>query len=267
MSVSKSALETWFRCNRAYKYTYIDGYQGKEQSREQAFGIAGHARLETTLLGLEAGPAETLPDLDQCKLDVLLKHSTNQLPVEVRSVEFAWNLETLCHGVFDAVDVVGTNTNVWEHKFTTTDFSSEWNESYWEKLRTDWQTGLYQLAAKHIYGGDVQVIYNVYRIPALKPRKNEDLSDYAARLAEDIQADPSRYYQQARIKWTDQQLEVLRQDVLDAKFSMALLSMNNANYPRSRKCFEYKRRCEFYDTCFGGVPLAENSLLQPRTKR
>lgn len=266
MALSKSAVELFHRCNRAYRYVYVDGYEGVGQGREQAFGIAGHTVLESMLKGETPDWSRVdLEGTDKDKLAKLLGRCPSPLP-QMLHVEHPFNLGDV-KGIMDAVELHEGKYTVWEHKFTKTDFNSEWGQTYWDKLRVDWQVGLYQLAARRLFNtSDVEVMYNVYRIPQQKQKRGEGTSEYLQRIGEEIDADPSKYYARARIKWSDASLAELSED-LKQTTARVYGSKSSDKFPRSRRCFEWGRRCEFYATCFEGEPLTNEKLYQVRKPR
>lgn len=265
--LSKSAIELWYRCNRAWKYAYVDGVEPLGTSPEQAFGIAGHLALELKLKDHTDGiPKGDLTDLQYKQLQVLMEHDPGPYP-RMTAVELGFGLSEApaIKGYFDAVESSVNHVDVWEMKFTRTDFSSDWNAAYWEKLaKSDIQVGLYQIAARRLYGtANVTVIYNVFRIPQLKRRRTEELDEYGARLAEDIIATPERYYQRARVRWSEAALAALETDINDTAASIA----SSKCYPRSRRCFEFGKRCGYYSACLEGKPITDASLYRIRVRR
>jgi hypothetical protein len=128
-----------------------------------------------------------------------------------------WNVA----GKIDAIVELGDGrVAVMEHKTTSEDIQNP-TADYWARLRLDQQISLYVIAARNM-GFDVStVLYNVIRKPGIRPLKatpeasrkykadgtlyanqraaDESVDEYAARLAEYIQEDPTSIFQRREI--------------------------------------------------------------------
>ncbi len=271
MSLSQSAIQTWFSCPRKWKYTYVDSVESiQPPSKEQRFGIGFHKLLEQhwlsqpedwTAVELEAGEKSSAAAL-------LAKYKElYPVPAEVLGAEVPWRVPGIGHGIFDAVYRDGDTVTVVEHKTTKSDFTSEWGVPYWDKVRTDWQVGIYQLAARDVYGtSNVQVLYDVIRVPQLRQKKNEDTAGLRQRIALDIEDHTDAYFGQGLVKWSDAALQELRSDLSDVSMAVAVAT-ESGRYPRSRKCYEYQRECEWHPVCFKGASLQDEKLYQVRSRR
>jgi hypothetical protein len=276
--LSKSSIELWYRCPKAWQYAYVDGYEPLYKSREMRLGLAGHAWLESYFKGSDKPDIYAcfrpfdLEGADAFKLRTLLEHWTG-VPSrrQLLGVEHPFELPEIgMKGVFDAVEELKENDlrciRAWEHKFTSSDHSVD--TEYWDRLRTDWQAGAYQVALRQLYPGydRYYVHYNVFRIPQLRQLKNEDQTGYSARIEADIVSNPGRYYGQCAVSWSDESLARLENDFRETAAMMALAKAQGL-YPRSRKCREFRKPCDYTPVCFKGEPLTNESLYQVRTRR
>jgi len=139
---------------------------------------------------------------------------------------------------------------------------------YWERTGTDLQVGLYQLAAMDVLGlKDVQVMYNVVRIPQQRKGRNESLDSYLKRIDADLAENPSSYFKRALISWSDSDLEELKEDL----YTVSQDIWNNKQvdtWPRNRSaCFEWKRKCPYYAACHEGKSINDETLYQVRARR
>lgn len=242
----------------------MDGYESAIASKEQAFGNAAHTALEAILARKPVDwAALELPDNEKAKLKVLLDgwQENVELP-EVQAIELPFECEPV-KGIFDAVQLTADEVIIWEHKTTKSDLDSDW---YWDKLRTDWQVALYGYAATKLYSRPTRIVYNVLRVPQLRLKRGESEQELLERIRADIKESPSRYYRQATIRLSDSSLARVEQDLAEASRQIDAAKAASL-YPRSRKCFEFMRRCEWYQKCFEGAELSDERLYRVRTRR
>lgn len=269
MLLSKSAIETWQRCRKEYKFRYIDEREsrGDHSTWEQRLGLAGHSWLEayykapvgesfsweSPLKGMEH---ERLSRI--CKAYAAVWGSDGLRPTEV---EVPFEVSPV-RGILDGLTVTPTKTYIWEHKFTTTDVLN--NPWYWEKLAHDWQVGLYQRAIRARTGGDISVVYNVIRVPMIRQRKNESEPEFLDRFSETLESEPEKYFFRKHVSWSEEELDYLEQDLAAVVGEISAAT----GFAGSRgNCFAFRRRCEYYGVCFSGESISDASLYQIRQKR
>ncbi len=266
-SISKSSIETYFQCQQKWNYTYVKGIEpATSQSKDQRFGSGVHKALEYLWNGRDVDwAAIDLDGGDKLAASAILSgYAVRYLvPPDVIGAEIPFNLKHI-HGIFDAVYRDGDKVIVVEHKTTKTDFSSEWNASYWEKLRFDWQVGFYQLAAREVYQTDkVSILYDVLRTPQLRQKKGEASAEFQERLRQDIAEQPDRYFARAEIVWSDSALRDLEEDIKATVNAIAF----ETSVKKSRRCYEYNQPCGFIPVCFSGASLQDEKLYRIREKR
>lgn len=257
--LSKTALETYATCQRKYKYRFIDNVAPKDaESPEMRFGTAFHGLLEQHLLGKEAQAKDA-------KMALLFDAYKSVYPVMKETVvavekQVTVTIDGVNFGVtFDALVEDKNFLYVMEHKTTKSDVED--NSFYWDKLQHDWQVGLYQLVAQHLYPEkQVAVLYNVIRVPQIRQKNSETLEEFYSRMAEDLSSRPSHYFHRAYLRWSKAQLQNLREDLAEHGKQIDWQTTSSW-FPKSRRgCFDYRRVCEYYKTCFEDVPLTDESL-------
>jgi hypothetical protein len=275
MAYSQSSIKTWFQCPRLWRYTYVDGVEPvAPPSREQRFGTAFHKLLENLWTDEPAIRDEIdLPSTDKflalTLIEAYQRRYTLPKQADMLGAEVPFQIGE-SKGVFDGVFRRRPGISVVEHKTTSSDFSVD--DVYWERVKQDWQVGIYQLAARELYQtDDVEVLYDVIRVPQQRQKRGESPVDLRQRIAEDIAENPDRYFGQARIRWSDQSLQRLQEDLHAVKyqidFAKSSFEATDGSYPRSRKCHEYRRPCAFIPVCFGDSKLSDERLYQPRSKK
>lgn len=145
--------------------------------------------------------------------------------------------------------------SVMEHK--TTSDKIDFQSCYWDRLRMDHQISIYMIAAREL-GHDAEAIYyDVIKKPQIKPRikdrktkERESISEYAARLLNDISENPTKYYARREIPRIRADIEEQRNDLWSA--AKAILSMRKHGFYRNTKeCFS-PWRCTYFDLCACG---------------
>lgn len=269
MSNSKSGIELYHQCKRAYKYTYIDGYETTHRSPEQAVGLAVHRGLQDTWMGnpidAAAVTSECTSPMQAATALAMLRNVPTEPLVGLEGTEIPFKVDRLgVHGIFDGIKITDTEVCIVEHKTTRSDLD---DGMYWERVKTDWQVGIYLLAAEFTFGKPAYMLYNVMRVPGLRHRRGESDSELLARIETELSDNPEKYYRQARITWKQESLARLEADLLDTEAAIKQ-SRRTQSWPRSRRCFPFPRqRCGFYPVCFEGAELADNAVYQIRRAR
>lgn len=186
IKLSHSRTETARRCLAQYRFRYVLGLRRADDDDARVRGNAIHAALAVWHRGgtqdeaIQAATTELvgLPTLTVTTTITLLLgyfRFTAPLPCEATEREFDMplvNPETgaasrtfTITGILDGI----RPDYVVESKSTTQDIAP--GSDYWKRLAIDPQVSLYTLAARHM-GHDVRgVIYNVLRMPTIRPRQ------------------------------------------------------------------------------------------------
>lgn len=267
LSLSQSSIQTWNRCKKLWSYTYVHSLEPNQSpSKEQRVGTGIHKLLEFYYARQEVdwGQVDLEGDEKSAAAALLLKYQ-ELYPMDeslTYTAELPFKLDAV-HGIFDVVHQEPSGRVViTEHKSTRSDFSAD--EVYFDRVKISWQAGIYQLAARELYKtDDVVVLWDVIRVPQLRQKKGESSSDFRLRVAEDIDNNTERYFGQALIKWSDESLARLKDDLSEIE-----LEIQHGAYPRNRSaCFDYRSKCGFHGTCFGDAPLTDERLYVPRKRK
>lgn len=178
-------------------------------------------------------------------------------------------------GKIDAIVATATGTTaVMEHKTTSEDISP--TSDYWARLNVDQQITGYMVAARHL-GFEVQsVIYDVIRKPGKQPLRatpvekrkytkegtlyanqrehDETPAEYGARIAADIQADPTAYYVRREITRTERDLDEFKSE-LYMTAEMIREAVRKVRHPRNTSACTTYGRCPYLDVCYLGLDI------------
>lgn len=178
-----------------------------------------------------------------------------------------------------------------ERKSTTSDIDP--GSDYWPQLLLDPQISIYIHSAKWIGVHADGVLYDVLRVPNLRPymatpvesrkytkatdkepsrlyakqrESDESAEDYGARCLAAITKEPARYYQQ-------QIVVRLEKEKLEAQYDawQTATAIRDARrlkvWPRNPdSCRQYGRRCEFFNVCTGRASLDDPIFYERRAK-
>lgn len=273
--LSKSAIETWYSCPRKYRYLYVDRYESVYKPRETEIGVVGHTVMETlldptTTKEIDDVDLSSLLPVDQRKLKLLYEKWLEYVyvPQNISHLELKFECDKYgLKGIFDGIaqdDDTGHIT-ILEHKFTKTDISrSDW---WWDQWLTSWQVGAYQLAAMDLFDcPSVAVWLNAIRVPQLRQGRSESDDEYIVRCEEHIEDNPGNYFIQKTYAWSAEELKAMEKDLAQTITAISD-AHKHGEFPKSRNCFAYGRKCEFYPVCFEQASLQDNKLYQIRTKK
>ncbi len=207
-------------------------------------------------------------------LHVELEFSVPIRPTEkrfkFRGFEFAGKIDAI---VAKDSGVLG----VMEHKTTSDDIGPM--SDYWARLNVDQQITGYMVAARHL-GFEVQsVIYDVIRKPSLRPLRatpvdkrkytkdgtlyanqrdvDETPAEYGARIAADIQADPTAYYVRREVTRTERDLEDFKSE-LYMTAEMIREARRKERHPRNTAACVGFGRCPYLDVCYLGLDIGND---------
>lgn len=169
-----------------------------------------------------------------------------------------------------------------EHKTTSDDIGV--GSVYWRKLLLDPQVSTYYAGAKSL-GHEVDgCVYDVIRKPGLRPFKatpadvrkytkdgrlyanqhdlDETAEEYAARLVEEVGANPDKYYQRGNVVRLEAEEREAQQDTWD----LARMMRENVlveRYPRNTDaCTRYGRVCPYFAVCTNTATLEDPALFE-----
>ena len=130
-------------------------------------------------------------------------------------------------------------------------------------LGMDSQISMYFDGAKAL-GHDVAgCIYDVIGKPKLRGKVGETGDQLAARIGQEIIADPAKYYQRTEVVRFDRELDESRADI-----SGTVRLMRTGHAPRNvDACFKYGfgKPCPFADVCGGGAFIEDETKFYKLT--
>ena len=306
MILRSSTVAKFFECPKAYQYLYEDCYTSLDVAVPLVSGLAFHGGLE--LRGQGKTRTECLTRLKKLAkplrwekastLEVLFlfyweAHAAEEYVYE--GVEVPWSLEigdVTLRGKFDGLvrDKAG---NLWimEHKTTTASDIDDPYGKYWTSKEMNLQIDLYLMAAKAT-GLDVKgVVYDVARIPKLKPLKatpkdklkyykrkcaggnvgdlhkdcrlkDESMLEFSARTQEYFINNRCSILSRKLIHAEDRDLEATKEDMLAA----ATLIKTKARPRNTSSCYNWGRECDFRPVCRKETSLTNTDLYKINPK-
>lgn len=160
-------------------------------------------------------------------------------------------------GKIDAVYELPTGeVAVVETKTTREDIGA--NSDYWRRLNIDRQISWYVIGARELGYPATTVVYDVARVPGLRPRllsrkkdndgARESVEQYAARVMEDIGNKPDWYYARHEIPRLDSELADVKEEM--ANHYRALRYYQKAGrWPRNADACLRWGRCPYFGPC------------------
>lgn len=266
MILSKSGIGTFFECPLKFYYSRVLDVEptAEAEGRMQHLGKVWGSILDYHWTRQEI-PWSTL-DVNEYDREILKAiyrgylraWSHEPMPDHVDpEVEFDIP-EYGIRGRFDKLVHTPGQVTIIEHKLTTTDF--RFRTHFTDKVAYDWQVGLYQLAAKHMFPGQkVSLVYDVARMPGNRPRRGEDPEVFGSRIGAQLD------YHLQTVQWSEDQFDRLRSDLSDIHRSLAVCQRENL-WPRSRDCHRWGRTCEYYDVCHGDAQIDDERLYNIRKR-
>lgn len=183
--VTNSAMATYRRCQREYRYAYVEGYRSTAETRALRFGTAWHVGLEVLFKGGElvdaqAAACAAIDDAyDGATLRALLsgyvarwgdEYMDSVVAVESEFRSPLVNPET---GAASRTFQLGGKIDVLlrdgliEHKTASRDIG--FGSTYWHRLSMDGQVSTYFAGARALGVEPQRCIYDVVKKPGLRP--------------------------------------------------------------------------------------------------
>lgn len=258
-SVSVSELAVSERCPREWYYAYSLRLRPRTETRSQARGHAIHAAIAAWHAGAPPLVAADDPyDAARWTAMVATYAATVQraptqraeVPIDAASIGHGVRL----HGVVDALD----DDVLVERKTTSDDISI--GSAYWRRLRLDPQIHLYAHAT-----GRWQVRYEVLRVPAHRPSKDETAEGFGTRVAAAISIEPERYVASADITLRGVDVEAARADAVAVARRIRANAKLGARAPRhTSQCVRHHTLCSYHDVCSGIASIFDAMRFERR---
>jgi len=267
---SHSELAAWRRCEREHHYSYVlRRMKRAPDAKTLTKGKSAHGYLGSYHLGVD----RKLPEQPDIRALVRAYEAywtdpksgrDRMFQCERTDVFFSVPLgDVTIVGEFDGVGIrLDTGKKcIIEHKTTSEDISL--GSSYWRKVSlTDPQVSFYLEASKFRGWGHTEVLYDVLRKPAQKPRKNETEQDFENRILSDIAEEPERYFQRATVVRLEHEAEEHKEDVRKTVYLMRAMRALGGLPPRNvDSCFKWGRPCQFWAVCAEGASIDDDFLF------
>lgn len=253
-----SEIRTFQRCPREWEFAYRMRRVPLLQPEALTRGTAVHRWLNAWWMGQQVLPdvLPVDPIARACCLGYAARYERPHLAHVRVEVPFLLTIEGVdCAGTVDAEGWDAGKLIVVEHKTTTADISP--GSSYWSEVVTcSVQHSLYLEAYK-----GATILHDVIRKPALrklragKPNEETD-EELVARCLAAMAEEPEKYFARAMIVRLDSEREAFARDV-----RLVDELRRREEHPRNASsCFSFGRRCGYWDTCWGAVPITDDSV-------
>lgn len=299
--LTNSQRNTFARCHRAYKFSYVDLMRPVATKDALAFGTAFHALLEQywsgkeivlegddtdytfwTLKALIHGYIDKWQVSDSDKYEHVAAEVGFEAPLmnpETGGVSKTWVLA----GKIDAIarEKATGKLVIVEHKTTGQDIGP--GSDYWRKIPIDGQVSGYYVGAQ-ANGYEVSnCLYDVIRKPTIKPLKatppekrkyNKDGS--LSKTCRELDETPQEWYERLKADIAERpdyyyaRLEVARSegDLMEYLFDMWAVGREISDAERldrwsrnPQSCSVYGT-CEYFDVCTGCASLDDVTLFR-----
>lgn len=282
-TITASAITKYLACQRAYYYRNEMGLQTVETSDALSFGRAYHAALESRNKGLTAEQAvvagvtalgdnggnneQSVATLSGLVHGYFARYKNDVPMVTRQEIRFEHKIGKngfRAAGVIDGLTELDCAYTLLEYK--TTSQAIDTDSDYWVRLRSNIQINQYVDALVTLGYPVREIVYDVTRKPSIRPKQNETLEDYSARLFEDCAARPDFYFAQRRVSVLSDDLERFRTSRREICYQIA------ANRKRQKRaatkaspwlCCNQQitcNSCEFKVFCLHGMEATESEI-------
>jgi hypothetical protein len=276
--ITQSLLAGWVNCRQWAKF-YLEGWETPGSKEALEFGNLFHWLLEQAYYDIQQG--NDLVPLNVCTQDYVETESNlfNGMDLQTQEkilalAEALWpmywkiyakdlNREWLAvEGTFD-VDwngfrlrgkrdgvFVGKHKKPWLLETKTTGRIDEGTLDL--TLGFDFQNQYYITTAEEEQCADIfGVMYNVIQRSALRQKKAETFPDYCQRMAEDIQADPKKYFKRIELVYTKDQKERFKEELKVKLYEFRAWTEDKTGYmtyKNERACVG-RWNCQYLQAC------------------
>lgn len=294
--LTNSQLTTFRRCQREHHYAYQLGYRATEDAEALRFGTLIHQGLEAWWMGLGLETALALAvngavdEYEAAKVRVLLtgydaRWSGERFEVAAVERQFRAPLVNPETGAPSRTYDLGGKLDVLlargivEHKTTSEEVGI--GSMYWRRLALNSQVSTYYAGAKSL-GHEVDAcVYDVIRKPSIRPLKatpaesrkytkdgrlyaaqrehDETPAEYAARLTDEVAANPDKYYQRGEVVRLESEEREAAFDVWQLARAMREAELAGRAPRNTDACMRYGKVCPFFDVCSGVASLEDKS--------
>ncbi len=269
LTVSHSELRTFLACPTKHRFSYL---LRRESTAPRADALTKGGQIDVACAALVFGgpaPEPTWPDDPAIRAlvrawDQYWPHA--EFLAEEHHVKFRFELSPGLEliGEFDAIGTYQGRRVILERKSSSEDISP--GSSYWQRVElSDAQVSLYLLAADRLGLGITEILYDVLRKPALRPKKGETPEAFEQRCLETIAETPEHYFQRKILTRLEPERAAHVRDVHGTVRLMQAAAFLGEDTPRNTgSCWAFGRPCEFFPVCGLGASIDDPELFRAR---
>lgn len=299
--LTNSAMRTMRRCAREYYHAFVLGYRPTGEDAEALrFGSLIHHGLELFYKGedleviLEAVTALAIDAFEAARARVMLRGYDalySRTDVDVLGVEEEFrapliNPETgAASRTFQLAGKLDLRIRggFMEHKTASGDLGP--GSTYWKKLTLDSQVSTYYAGCASMGHEVEECVYDVLKKPAQRPYKatpvedrkytkkdgklyanqresDETPEEYELRIAEDMTADPLKYFQRGTVVRLESEIQEAQADAWHQARAIREAETRNV-WPRNvDSCERFHRMCAYWPVCSGEASIDDPSLYE-----
>lgn len=271
--LTNSSISTFKACPKKYYWRYVREVEAKERPEALLLGTAIHGFLESHYRQLPFIPPTDLAPKSQAILEGVREYYPIRYfddcdifePLAIEKViqgeilnpetgrparEYAYGgrVDGLVIMKMDAEGFKAGDLLLMEHKTV-----AKVDESYFERLQLDSQIRLYATYLGRELGTQVAgCLFNVILKPSIRQRKSENDEDYARRLR--MEMNWSEMYHRRYLRFPELRLQEIQRELWDAKNIVAKARQAGIYTMNTNSCFDYHRRCDYWDLCSSQDP-------------
>jgi PD-(D/E)XK nuclease superfamily len=135
-----------------------------------------------------------------------------------------------------------------EMKSTSRDIAP--GSDYWQSLRLDIQVSFYNFWSRQMWEVNTPVIYDVWRKPLLRLKKDESVAEYADRVEAKLRENPPDHFQRHQIARTDKDMEQFQLELWNCYQAMKAMIQRDGFYSNESQCITITGSCPYKKICF-----------------
>jgi hypothetical protein len=245
----------WHKCHETYKLATADHDRGDPES-------AARATLDKLYCNIPPGTPAPLWEAEREMIwrsfvvyqDVYAGKELKSLAVEARHVFPLYNPHTgmpmpekdvVC---VVKVDEVVAGPAVFEMKSTSREIAP--GSDYWQSLRLDRQVSFYSFWANMVYGEISPTLFDVWRRPLLRLKKDESVLEYADRVEAKLRENPAEHFQRHEIARTDADLAQFELELWNIYQTIKAMQARDGWYGNESQCISFMGSCPYKNICF-----------------
>lgn len=299
--LTQSSIRAYRKCQRLYKYAYVDLYRPTTVSEPLNYGHLWHGIREDIWNNRPWSIADDVDPYLAARLRVMaFGYMAMWMPwlssVEILAVESTFTLplenprtsrESRTFELSGQLDgIVRHNGRLWNVEEKTTADDLEPDSPYWRRLRIDPQVSVYHDATARTYGEEpAGTIYIVSVKPKLNPLKatpvesrkftkdgklyanqrdqDETPAEFEARLMAKVGESPEKYFRKVEVARLARDIVESKQDIWQTAVAIRESRATDTWLRNPDSCVHaYGNTCDFFDVCTGGASLDDKVMFR-----